>query len=327
MSAAETNHSDSRRAVELVSLGAYDAAERAAHSALQANPSDADAWCVLAVVASARAEKQKARDYAQAALAISAEHEWALRRLARAESDLGNRAKAATAVEAAINAWPHSWRAHILLAEVLTGIPSESARARTAITRALELAPQETWLHRVDSFLAVAEGRNADAAAATRRALQITPDDSYLIHDLGVALFRGTPGAIAISASLFAQAAGMAPEQPIPSANVDYMLVYFIDRFGLYSLFVSFGVAIVTTMGGQTESMVGAAVGVILLLSFAGRFWQHASKSVRRRLWMAATRSQALLPRCALQLAAMSLLIAAAGVPNSPQGVLAALPE
>ncbi|MGR6317780.1 tetratricopeptide repeat protein [Micromonospora soli] len=158
-------------------------------AALRSRPDDVNALCLLARCQDLGGDGRRMLDAADRALAVAADHEWALRLRARALLKLKRPREATAAARTAVAVAPEEWRTHATLAEVLVqrmGVWS-SVRARISTDTVLRLAPEEAGAHVVDAQVRLRAGEFDAARRACHRALALEPGNQAALHNLAVA--------------------------------------------------------------------------------------------------------------------------------------------
>jgi tetratricopeptide (TPR) repeat protein len=133
---------------------------------------------------------------AERALAINPSSVDARLLLAEHAVDAGKRDEARELLLKALSVNPSSLEAHAMLAG-LAYVEDKTSEFEESIAKALAVAPSYGEAYRVAGELAAANYRFDEAAALTRRALELDPDNPQSLADLGVHLLRtgDEPGA------------------------------------------------------------------------------------------------------------------------------------
>jgi tetratricopeptide (TPR) repeat protein len=185
------------------------AALTAAHNAVEADPGDAGALHVLAMV------QRRAGDFAAAAesldRAIALAPDNARFQLARAVLALqaGERESAGRALEQALASDPNALAAYVLRGHDAVG-NGDLERARIELRLAQRVAPEHPHVLALEGNLAVADGKGQEALRPLTRAIETAPEDDFVLVSLGLAfLAAGNP---AFAEQSLRRALGRQPE-------------------------------------------------------------------------------------------------------------------
>ncbi|WP_327143238.1 tetratricopeptide repeat protein [Nocardia sp. NBC_01327] len=158
------------RARILIDLNRFEAAREELARALAATPDDADALTLLAVASLGLRDRREAVAQSTAALRADPESQWALRVLALSSFGLAESLRATDRVQ---------WR-------------TLREQARDAARQATQLGPHEPQNHRVLAIVLESGDRDAAVRALTR-AIELAPENAAL-HVLHAGILRRTPG-------------------------------------------------------------------------------------------------------------------------------------
>jgi tetratricopeptide (TPR) repeat protein len=121
---------------------------------------------------------------ARAAIELAPEHDLPRRQASIACSRRGRHREAISHAEAAIQLAPDDERGYAALARALLREKRDLQRARQAAVRAIVLAPRRAEPHLVFGMVSRAEGEDAAAEAAFRRALTLDPGNMAARNEL-----------------------------------------------------------------------------------------------------------------------------------------------
>ncbi len=177
------------RAASRLRAGARDAAAKDLESALALDPSFAEAYALLALIALAEGDDALARERGMRAidLALDEAAGWlALSHAARARFDLRS---ALSSAELAVQAEPRHAVAWARLAEARLEA-RDYPGAREAALESLSLAPDLAHAHAMIGFVDLVERGGAAAESAFRRALELDPSSWTARLGMTLALYR-----------------------------------------------------------------------------------------------------------------------------------------
>jgi tetratricopeptide (TPR) repeat protein len=184
-----TPMSDLAHAHLLIGARRYDDALVAAQRALADDPSDPEAWCLVAAALYHLDRFGDALAAAEQAVALDPTHEWPHRLRSLSLLALDNRRAALSAAQQAVICSPDSPAAN----DVLTSAALASGRTREATDaamRCIQLDPSSALGHNAVARVLLHVKDWGPAEQACRRALALDPENVAARHNLGIALSR-----------------------------------------------------------------------------------------------------------------------------------------
>lgn len=173
----------------LLSAGQVEPAAALIHQALRDNPNQATGKSLLAMIALARNDKERALNLAQEATSLAPRSPVPLLALSYAEQARFDLPRAREAVEAALRLAPDNGLAHVRHAELLASL-GERAKARQAAERAVALNPRLGRAHSVLGFTQLMEADTHTATQSFRHAIELDASDPLTHFGLGLARIR-----------------------------------------------------------------------------------------------------------------------------------------
>ncbi len=268
----------------LLDVGRHDLAESRARSLLGAHPDDPLLLCMLARAQLALDQSEESLRSAQAAM--SGWPDSAAPRLlaALALAALHRQREAEQMAITGIRLEPDLPQAHLVLAQVT--LEADPVLARDAAARATELDPHNAQAHFVVGCAADQQGDRRTARSAYRKTLELQPDHSGAMTNLG--RDEMIAGRTVTALGQLGRAVSFDPQDELMRANVDVPVTQWLER-GLYLVAVIAVVAIVwppALLLGAVIAVFGSAgwsMHVVRQLSRGGR--QLLASYPRRHTW------------------------------------------
>jgi tetratricopeptide (TPR) repeat protein len=164
--------------------GDADGAERAASKAAGIAPRDWRTWMARAEAAFAAKDSKRALGYLDQAAAADRSVPWPLVRKGLA---LDEPAQREAAFRAALERDPDNVEAYVGLA-ALAGGKQDFAGALAAYQEIVRITPEDHKAHSAAAGLYAIVGQRPEAIATYRRSLSLKPDDTQVMHKLGLLL-------------------------------------------------------------------------------------------------------------------------------------------
>ncbi|HEY8233054.1 MAG TPA: TonB-dependent receptor [Vicinamibacteria bacterium] len=202
--------SASQRAAAKLAAGSVEEAAKDLDAALKANPNDASALALSAIVSVATNRADAALDTAKKAVAADPKSSAALIALSYAQQAHFDLEGARASLEQAVTLDPEDALAWARLAEIRSSL-GESGPSLEAARKAAELEPGLARAQTVLGFSQLSEVRTAEAAAAFRKAIEL--DGSDPLPRLGLGLARIRDGALAEGTKELETAVSLDPGQ------------------------------------------------------------------------------------------------------------------
>ena len=176
----------------LLDLKRYDEAASLLVLIVAAEPSDGEAWCLLATAHLGAGQYRGALAAASRALTLAPSDDWPYRLASTAYRHLGNVSAAVDAANEACKLAPHEWLAYISLAQAQLATEIDFDAAERAAATALRLAPLEPDAHFTAGHISYTRESWKSARAHLERALSLDPTHSGALNELGlIRLHRG----------------------------------------------------------------------------------------------------------------------------------------
>ncbi len=174
-------------AVQHHQAGRLQAAEQIYRQILAAEPSHADAWHLLGVIANQMGEHEVAVEYIGRAIGLKSTTAAFHNNLGEAYRALRNLPQALACYRRALDLEPDYAKAHNNLAVALKD-QGQLDEAVACCRRALELTPDSAEIHYNLGVAFEEQGKLDEALACCRRALELKPDFALAHYNLGCAL-------------------------------------------------------------------------------------------------------------------------------------------
>lgn len=143
----------------------------------EAHPSDPDGWSMVGQFLLAQGDPEdvpQALGMFRRALALSPEHQPALRGMIDVQYRLGNTGAALVLAERYLEKRPEDGPIHYLSALVLANTPGRIDEALASVTRAIDVAPRPEY-YSLRGFIRLDQGAHAEALSDLRRYLEALP--------------------------------------------------------------------------------------------------------------------------------------------------------
>lgn len=236
---------DLRRVAALIDLGRYDDAVRAATEIIGRNPGQPRAWCLLAQAQLGAGNLGAALHAAQQAVVVDPQGVDGYQFTSLAYSRMGRHHEAVQAARQAVHLAPSAWQTMARLAWAHAGNPrtTDWNEARTAASRATELAPESPGAHLAVGGVEAAANNKKAARSAYEKVLSLDPQNPIAHNELArLNLRRGpgiaNPGGLAKAATGFATALQADPTATASRRNLDLVVRVFLAR-AAYLLFLA----------------------------------------------------------------------------------------
>jgi tetratricopeptide (TPR) repeat protein len=289
----------------LLAVDRTEAALSAVHQVLADQPSDADAWCLLAMCHRQGGDIPAALAAAERAVALRPDGDWAYRVYAEMLRKSGRLREAVAAARQAVSVAPDEWRSHVSLVHTLLDFGDATPRvagpgagrpallaAREPMAQALRLAPDVPDAHVLAGRVHARLGEHELARDCWETALALDPANTAAQALLGRdALARGatTEGIAALRATL-----GADPTDPTVPATVDRIRAELVWRAARWSALVSIvlvaALLALSALGGPVRLWL-TPVAVLATVATQGYLlrgypegWRGLAGSLRRRV-------------------------------------------
>ena len=203
---------DTYRAALLLEVGQADAARAALERALAADPQDAQALALRAVIRVVQNQPEPALADAERAVELAPDSAAARLALSYAQQARFDLQGARATMEAAVAARPEDALAWARLSELWL-MNGDRAKARETADRAAQLAPDLERVQTVRGFADLAELRVRPAADYFQRAIALNPSDPLARFGLGLAQIRA--GGLNVGRANMELAVGLDPSNAL----------------------------------------------------------------------------------------------------------------
>jgi Flp pilus assembly protein TadD len=276
-------HENLSRARSLLDIGRWEQARDILIPVLAAHPDSRETLCLLARSHQLAGDWHGMLRHAEAAAAVSPEHEWAHRQRSVALRHLYRVAESVEAARTAVRCAPRTWVTHQELAESLLVFRTSDARREAfhAAQHARQLAPHEPSVHvtmgRV--YEAIADGRRS--REAKKAALALDPEHLIARHNLAISdLHRGH---IASAGHQLGSVVADSPQDQLFQRNIWITANAWIwRRAELSTLAWGLSVAISLRWEGMIVARIGSGLIVGCFLAEASFAYLRLSAPMRR---------------------------------------------
>ncbi len=272
------------RAESLLELGRH-AEAREILAPLATDDGDGHTWCLLSQCDLGLGHPGRALQAADQAVAARPDLEWGYRLRSVALSRLGRHEQAIAAARDALLLAPHSWIAHIALADALIGAGDRPAEAVSVARSAVGLAPADAATH---FTLARAQSAAKDEAAAERsylKALEIDPSHAPARNNLGVIALRNRRAGKAVD--LFSSSVRANPSLHVAAANTELAVKRLLARICSGLVLGAFVFSVLAA--GQRAAPDGAVASPLLrpalTLALLGAVLAYVRRTAGRLGW------------------------------------------
>jgi tetratricopeptide (TPR) repeat protein len=177
----------------LVIEGRFDEALAAAERTVTANPFSSDAWAIRAWTLENSGRYGEAIASALQALELDPDNARAMAFLAEAYLDVGQNERALETVNRALELDPDSFEAYRIRGRIVQNTQFDFEAARADYLKAYELAPNMVYPVLDLAWMDYSLGDYQTAIDLVRENVDLNPQNSQLLYNLGVLYFRG-PG-------------------------------------------------------------------------------------------------------------------------------------
>jgi Flp pilus assembly protein TadD len=313
MAADDAASSSLNRARLLVDLSRFEEARTAAQQAIDADPTDADAWCLLAQAQLGLRNPERALAAATTAISVDPTDAWPHRLASVALMHLEGYQFAVEHARQAVKLNPNSALGFVCLAQAYSQLQQYDL-AEDAAFQARELAPLSPTTHVTLARVYRAEQQIGAAERCVRQALALDPQNAEALNELSILRLpaRGRSAGVtdlAAAAQGFSGVAAVDPRGPEGRRNLDLAMSIFLARV---SYFLAISAWICSGVSRSFNDGVPRLIPVALMIGlfvYVFRFTSHISPELRRYVLRSTAQPRTRLIATILEVGSLALIL------------------